>query len=140
EQRVRRARRAWHDRAWTDDLDPARIERWRAEAGAPASGPGPQPVFLRRLAVATLVAIAVVVIPVLTLLPASAIGPTLTVVSVPGSDAIQRRAAQLEAYRLFRVEPDAGVTPAEAGRLLQNLLYVGTGRPPQPGHRTPPHR
>ncbi|MEX2466263.1 MAG: hypothetical protein WD995_05100 [Gemmatimonadota bacterium] len=143
--RVRRARKAWHGRAWEDDLDPERVEAWealaRGSAQAPPEGASTSVArSLRRLALATSVAIAIVFFPILLLLPASAIGPTLARVSVPEYQGIQRRAAELEVYRAYGVAPDPSITPGEAGRLLQNLAYVGSDAPVPPGELDPPLR
>lgn len=127
EVRVRRARRAWHTGAWEDDLDPERIATWRARAGLEPSpaGAGAWPGRLRRMATVFSVCAVVVVVPVLLLLPVSAVGPLVASVAFPGYDGIQRRAAELEVYRVYRVSPDPAITPGEAGRLLQTLAYVG---------------
>jgi hypothetical protein len=143
--RVRRARKAWHAHAWEDDLDPERVRAWEESA----HGPGrPEAEYaaaawvraLRRLSIATSVGAAMVFVPVLLLLPASAIGPALARVSVPEYQAIQRRAAELEAYRAYRTGADPSVTPGEAGRLLQNLAYVGSVEPVPAGELEPPLR
>lgn len=142
--RVRRARRAWHAHAWEDDLDPERVRSWKEASGEPptdhehASSPSTR--TLRRLSVAMSVGAVVVFIPVLLLLPASALGPGLARVAVPDYQAVQRRAAELEAYRAFRAEADPSVTPGEAGRLLQNLAYVGSAEPVPSGELEPPLR
>ena len=141
--RVRRARKAWYGRAWEDDLDPERVLAWEEAAhGVPRSEPlqASAARILARLSAATSVAAAIVFIPVFLLLPASAIGPGLARVSVPEYQSIQRSAAELEAYRAYRAEADASVTPGEAGRLLQNLAYVGSEEPVPPGELEPPLR
>src|SRR5690606_29554911 len=63
DRRVRRARAAWHERAWIDDLDPARIGAWRSDAGEAEQEEGERAsrsVRLRRLALATNLATALV--------------------------------------------------------------------------------
>ena len=143
--RVRAVRKEWYGGAWEDDLDPERAEAWEEMAHGPARPEAEEVAVssvraLGRLALLTSVATAIVFLPVLLLLPAAAIGPALTRVSVPGYQAIQRRAAELEVYRAFRVTPDASVTPGEAGRLLQNLAYVGSTDSVPAGELEPPLR
>lgn len=141
--RVRRARRTWHARSWADDLDPERIESWHAEAGSAISAESERlraARRLRRFSFGALAAVVVVLVPVLVLLPASAVGPVLTRMTVPPFEATQRRAGGLEAYRAFRVPHDPAVTPGEAGRLLQTLAYVGNEQPVPSGELEPPVR
>lgn len=143
--RVRRARKAWHGRAWEDDLDPERARAWEEAARGPRRPEAEHAAAtsvktLGRLSIATSVGAAMVFAPVLLLLPASAIGPGLALVSVPEYQAIQRRAAELEAYRAYRADAEASVTPGEAGRLLQNLAYVGSTEPVPAGELEPPLR
>jgi hypothetical protein len=145
EARVRRARRVWHGRAWEDDLDPGRVREWEEVAHGPSRAGAEEAAAasvraLGRFSVATSIGAAIVFVPVLLLLPATAIGPGLARVSIPEIQAIQRRAAELEAYRAYRVPPDPSVTPGEAGRLLQNLAYVGSDEPVPPGELEPPLR
>lgn len=143
--RVRRARKAWHAHPWEDDLDPERVRAWEEAAHGPGRPEAERATAasvraLGRLSIATSVGAAMVFLPVLLLLPAAAIGPALARVSVPEYQGIQRRAAELEAYRVYRVEVDPSVTPGEAGRLLQNLAYVGSVEPIPPGELEPPLR
>ncbi len=142
EVRVRRARRAWHGQAWEDDLDPQRIEAWQAQAGlTPARGGGERWTRrLRGMAAALTVTALVAVVPVLSLLPVSAVGPVVAKVSFPRYEGIQRRAAELEVYRVHRVSPDPAITPGEAGRLLQTLAYVGEAGPVPETELEPPVR
>lgn len=137
--RVRRARRDWHSGAWEDDLDLRRIETWRNRARlAPRSDDARAPArLLGRAGIGFTIAAAVVLLPVLLLLPASAVGPMLASVSFSNYDDIQRRAAELEVYRVHRVTPDPAITPGEAGRLLQSLAYVGSDEPVPSGEVEP---
>lgn len=137
--RVRRARRDWHSGAWEDDLDLRRIETWRDRARL---APRPDDVraparLLGRVGIGFTIAAVVVLLPVLLLLPASAVGPMLASVSFPSYDDVQRRAAELEVYRVHRVSPDPAITPGEAGRLLQSLAYVGSDEPVPAGEVEP---
>lgn len=144
EGRVRRARAAWYQQPWAMDLDVQEIEAWRRELSSRqgrengvdllrrGSGAG-----FRRGAVAALVLAALVAVPVLTLIPASAIGPVLARVAVPRLAQVQERAARVEAYRDLRLAPDPAVDALEAGGILQDLLYVGSTREQAPGEKAP---
>lgn len=141
--RVRRARAAWFAKPWAADLDVADIEAWRREMTGTAEAPRRAdrlPVALRRGAVAIGFATVLVAVPVLTLVPTSAVGPILAMVALPRLGQAQQRAARAEAYRPYRVEPDASISPEEAGRLLQNLVYVGSDRPAAEGEVEPERR
>ena len=142
--RMRMARRAWFGRPWAADLVSEEIATWRSrfqahEPGAAhgASTGGKAPILLRRLALAFGVGTVVVAVPVLTLVPASAIGPVLAAVGVPRFGPLQERAARMEAFRDFRVATDPAVSAQDAGHLLQDLLYVGSSRSPSEGEQAP---
>lgn len=144
--RVRRARRAWFSQPWAEDLVGEEIQAWRSAlagvAGDEIAGrvdPRRAP-LLRRAGWAAVAIGVLVAVPVFTLVPASAIGPILVSVAVPGFGRIQERAAHVEAYRGLRLPSDPSVTPEDAGAALQTLLYAGTDRPPAEGEREPPRR
>jgi hypothetical protein len=142
ESMVRKARRAWFRHPWAQDLDAMEIEVWRKdmaeriERPAEAVRPGRGTAY-RRAAVGVGALAVVVALPVLTLVPASAIGPLLALIGAPRFSALQVRAARAEGYRAYRVEADPAVDPQEAGRILQDLLYVGAAPPSVPGERAP---
>lgn len=144
--RVRKARTRWFRQPWAQDLDPREIEAWRGELADRQGRPEPprreagRVTTLRRAAVLTTVLAFVVAVPVLTLIPTSAIGPVLALLALPRVSQVQQRAARAEAFRGLRVAPDASVSPDEAGRILQDLLYVGASRPPGPGEAEPTTR
>ncbi|MDZ7780899.1 MAG: hypothetical protein U5R14_13340 [Gemmatimonadota bacterium] len=141
--RIRRARKAWHGGAWEDDLDPERIRAWQQATRASTREPETldrHAARLRRGTVAAGVAAVVVLLPVLSLVPTSAVGPALARVSIPEYERVQRSAAELEAFRGYGVPHDPTVTAGEAGRLLQNLAYVGSSEPVRPGEVEPPLR
>lgn len=149
ERRVRRARRTWHDRSWSDDLTGEEVRSWRREvsetAGAIAPGPSPEAGLARGrlldVAGVTLAALAVVIaLPVLILVPASAVGPVLTTVSAPGFETYRPRAARAEAYRSYRIEADPSVSAEEAGRILHVLTFVASDDEPSTGERAPDRR
>ncbi|HSG49397.1 MAG TPA: hypothetical protein VLA43_16375, partial [Longimicrobiales bacterium] len=93
----------------------------------------------RAAAVVGLLAV-LVAVPVLTLVPTSAIGPVLALVALPRFDRVQKRAAEVEAFREYAVESDPTISALEAGQLLQELLYVGSAREPVVGELEPMHR
>jgi hypothetical protein len=134
--RVRRARRRWHEQPWADDLDAGEVRAWQESAPLTATDgggtpPGRDP-LLRPAAAGVLFTALLVTLPVLTLVPSSAIAPVLTTISMPTYDSYRSRAARAEAYRSYVVEGDPAISAAEAGRLLQDLMFVGEleGRPP----------
>ncbi len=141
--RVRRARASWYQQPWSLDLDAREIEAWRRELAAQRgqdagpAGPSRRAPAFRRGALAVGALAVVVAVPVLTLIPTSAVGPVLALVAFPRFGQVEERAARMEAYRGYRVEPDAGISAQEAGRILQDLLYVGSARPTAPGEREP---
>lgn len=141
--RVRRARRAWHEKPWAEDLVSDEARQWRtsfADSSGGTGGPEGSGRRSRALARGSLVvgALAVLVsIPMLTLIPTSAIGPVLATLAVPGYDTIRGRAARAEALRSYVVPVDPGITPLDAGRLLQVLAHVGADRGLSPGERAP---
>ena len=140
ESRVRRARRKWYDRPWAHDLATGEIRAWRAHlASRPAAEiePGGRAPAARRTAVLVGAAAVLVVFPVMTVVPTSAIGPLLTLVAAPRFEATQKRAAEAEALRSFGVEVDPNITPGEAGRILHMLMFVGSDRPVAPGEQEP---
>lgn len=144
--RVGRARRAWFGKPWLADLSGDEISAWRAGMEGPVTsrdlvtrwhvGPG----ALRRLATVVALVALVVAVPVLTLVPASTIGPVLAMVALPRFSRAQERAAGAEGYRAFRVAPDPALSPEEAGGLLQDILYAGSDRTPPHGERPPARR
>lgn len=143
--RVRRARFAWFRQPWTQDLVEDEISDWRAELAAlrgeelPAATDGGSAVLVRRSALVVGLLAILVAVPVLTLIPTSAVGPVLATVALPRFQRIQIRAARVEAYREFRVAPDFAVSPEEAGALLQDLLYVDQPAQPLEGELGPTH-
>lgn len=145
ESKVRKARRSWFRQPWAQDLDEEEIAAWRrdlaARLGHPCEdAPSGRGRVYRRWAAGVGVLVVAVALPVLTLVPTSAIGPLLALVAAPSFGNVQRRAARVEAYRAFRLEGDATLDPQEAGRILHGLLYVGSPPPSTPGERVPERR
>lgn len=145
EGRAMRARKVWHNQPWADDLTAHEIEQWRTATseslagGTPASGSRTGRILVG-LSVVVAASTVLLAAPVLTLVPASAVGPILTAVSVPGYDRYRPRAARTQAFRSFVTTGDVSITPEEAGQLLHDLIYVGLEDEPSPGERPPSRR
>ena len=133
--RVRRARSLWHKQPWSDDLAVEEIKNWQEVSGTE----GPPDRGQRLVLASTLVgALAIVVVlPVLTLMPASAVGPIIAAISVPSLDMYRPRAARAEAFRSYRVDGDVSISPTEAGAILHTLVFVGVDDEPSAGEREP---
>jgi hypothetical protein len=143
ETRVRRARRRWHQTPWAEDLGSDEALEWRdhfaphATQPAVSAGSPRRARALGRFAMVMGVLAALISVPILTLIPTSAIGPIMATLAVPGFDTVRGRAARAEALRSYVLPVDPSITPAEAGSLLQELAYVGSDREPTPGERAP---
>jgi len=142
--RVRRARSVWYRQPWANDLATEEIVAWKRVASpAPRDSASGAPRVASILRWATLVLAVVglfVVIPVLTLVPSSAVGPVLTALSAPSFESYRGRAARVEAFRSYSIEGDVSISGAEAGRLLNDLIHVGSTAEPAPGARPPSRR
>lgn len=135
--RVRRARSAWFQQPWASDLVEDEIAAWRSDlaalqgedpATARAAHGGVSSALLRRTALGVGFLAVLVAVPVLTLVPTSAVGPVLAAVALPRFGQLQRRAALMEAFRGYRLTPDPSVSPVspqQAGKILQEMMYVG---------------
>lgn len=145
ERRVRRARRRWHAQPWSEDVGLEEVRRWHRSLDpgfliADAESSVKRGAHGRVLTAAGAVVggcAVLVALPVLTLLPTSAVGSVLMTVSTPGFEAYRSRAARIEAYRSYAVDGDVSTTAQVAGGILQDLLFVGSGRAPDPGERPP---
>jgi len=144
--RVKRARRAWHGQPWTADLVSEEIAAWRARRRG-AAFPSPTAPRHRSLApwlrgsvllVGALAAL--IALPVVTLVPTSAVGPVLAVLGSPSFEGTLKRSAEVEAFRSYVLDPDPAISPAEAGQMLVDLMHVGTTRPVGHGEREPSRR
>lgn len=145
--RVRRARSTWFQQPWASDLVGEEIDAWRAdlarrrgEVPGPARREGRSAQGLYRGSLVMGFFAAVVAVPVMTLVPTSAIGPVLAVVALPRFDRVQRRAAEVEAFRGYGVVKDPAISAEEAGQLLQELLYVGSTLAPVASELEPVRR
>jgi len=146
ESRVRKARREWFKQPWSEDLVADEIERWREDL-TDLSDPALRGVvnaarapFVRRLGILAVGLGIVIAVPVFTLMPTSAIGPILVALAVPEFDRVQMRAAEVEAFRDYRVDTDGALSPTEAGEVLHKLLFVGYTNSPGEGEREPVER
>lgn len=144
ERRVRQARTQWHQQPWAEDLVVDEIREWRSSVAAadssirPSDPPKPSVGRVLSAAGVGMGFLAVLVtLPVLTLVPASAIGPVLASVSAPGFERYRPRAARAEAFRSFAIDADPAVSPQEAGRLLHLLMFPDSAQQVSPGLRAP---
>jgi len=141
--RVRRARRAWHEKPWAQDLVSDEAREWRSSfatsvgGGEAPEGPTGRSRALGRGAFVVGALAVLVSVPMLALIPTSAIGPLLTTLAVPGYETLRGRAARAEALRSYVAPVDPSITPREAGMLLQELAHVGGERNLSPGERPP---
>jgi hypothetical protein len=137
---VRRARRVWYKQPWADDLASDEISDWKTAAppGLLSASDGVRSARLLRGAGALVAGLGLVVIlPVLTLAPASAVAPILTAISAPSVEKYRPRTARIEAFRSFAIDGDVSIAPSEAGVLLNDLMYVAAERDPSPGEQGP---
>lgn len=145
ERRVRKARKVWYAQPRATDADDAEVRRWRQAAASTGSVATVEPSssdkggsgLLAKAGLAVALVSVVVALPVLTLLPASAVGPVLSTVSAPGFDSYRPRAARAEAYRAYAVGGDPAVSPQEAGRILHAITFAASGDEAGPGERRP---
>lgn len=148
EGRVRTTRKAWYSEPGTAASTRDEIREWRASMDVHGAVDGRDVLGGSRVGSGALrwggivvAALAVAVaLPVLTLVPASAVGPILSTVSAPGIETYRPRAARAEAYRSYAIEADLDITPQEAGALLHTLTLVGSSDPPGTGEREPERR
>ncbi len=139
EERVlRRARKRWHQRPWTEDMARGEVREWneamaerapaivgpRTELDDAASAPRPAGVA-RAVNVALAVVTFVAFVPVFALVFSAAILPLLARVPVPELDGSRDRYAALEPLRRYALDPDPTITAAEAGAMLHTLSFVG---------------
>lgn len=145
EAKVRRARKLWFERPSAEDQSAEEIRAWQSSAlhatgGRDAEWRHDTARALARGAVVVGAFAILLALPVFTLVPSSAIAPILTTISTPTYDIYRTRAARVEAYRSYVVEGDVSITPGEAGRILHDLMFVGSTEDPSPGERPPSRR
>ncbi len=123
-----RARRSWHGQSWTADLARQDVAAWRTEATEREVVPEPPRMGVRGLRVISVVAVAaagVALLPGLTVVPASSMGPIVASLTSMRFTATTRRVAEAEVLRDYRLPTDPAVGPQEAGQLLNTLSHVG---------------
>jgi len=143
---VRKARKEWFAQPWSRDLARDDVYQWnddfeeRREEEIP--GPGGRGGGGRfRLAGGVVLGLGIVVlIPSLTMLFSTAMGPVLASLAAPEFAATQRKAAAVEAYRRYVVEKDSAVTPQDAGRIAHSLSFTGSDREAQELEQEPATR
>ncbi|HEX9887180.1 MAG TPA: hypothetical protein VGA70_11865, partial [Longimicrobiales bacterium] len=136
---LRKARKEWHDKPWSQDLERSEITDWHDDLGrrdatehlkgGRSSRSG---WVLRASAYAVVVVAAFVVVPSVTLVVSSSVSPILSLIAVPRFSRTQQRAARVEALWRYRVPADGTVTPQEAGEILHVLesLFSRAGDDP----------
>lgn len=138
-----RAREAWHNTEWAEDLARHEIDAWQGASedrgfvptGASVRG---APAWPSLALVGIVVGALLAVLPAMTVVPASSIGAVFSSVGAWRYDRSLQRAAEAEAYRPYRVEADSTVTAYEAGGLLHSLARAGMGPHPAEEFRDPP--
>lgn len=140
---VRRARKRWFAQPWAADLVGEEIREWRkamADRTGRALEEGRSVLGARALRAFALVVVALGVLtalPVLTLVPTSAVGSILAAVAMPKFSATSEKAARAEAYRFLRLDVDPSITPDDAAGVFADLMYVGDTRGPSELMRRP---
>lgn len=133
---LRNARTRWFRQPWREDLTTDDVDRWndafeeRREEPVPGRGGRGGGGRFRVAGGVVLALSALVLIPSLTMLFSTAMGPVLASLAVPEFGATQKRAAAVEAYRRYTLPKDSSVSPREAGEILHALSFTGSGREP----------
>lgn len=137
-----RAREAWHNNEWSEDLARHEIDLWQNQTvergfespGAIRSGSRTWPTVAL---VGAVVGAFIAILPAMTLVPASSAGAVFSELGGWSYTRSLERAAAAEAFRAYRIDPDPGVTPAEAGEILQVIARSGQGPHPSDRIRVP---
>jgi hypothetical protein len=128
---TRRARKEWHKHPWSEDLVREEVASWKAgaqERGLSLRVPALRAGWLTGITVALITTSVVGIVPTITLVPASSMGAILSAITGWSFERTARRAASNEAFRRFRLEPNALITPEEAGSILNVLANLGEAR------------
>ena len=142
---VRRARGRWFRQPWSEQLELSEVEKWQSLLRN-VSGTDERPDLARPSRILRYLVIGVgllgtlILFPLFALAPTSAIGPIMASVAVPRFTQTQERAARAEAFRLYRVPTTDETTAAQAGQLLQTLMFVGRSDQPALGEVAPGER
>ncbi len=142
---VRRARGRWFRQPWSEQLELSEVEKWQSlltnarGTDEPHDSARPSRI-LRHLVIGVGVLGTVILFPLFALAPTSAMGPIMASVAVPRFTRTQERAAQAEAFRLYRVPATDETTATQAGQLLQTLMFVGRSDQPAQGEVAPGQR
>jgi hypothetical protein len=139
--KVRSARHAWLREEGADRIA-SEGAQWAARLdGAGDSvtlGPGPKNEARKFRSGATAVVILFVasLVPTMTVAVTAAIGPILAAIAVPKFLSVQEMAGAAETLRRFRIPFSDSIAPGDAGAALQNIAFVGEGRP-EPWEQAP---
>jgi hypothetical protein len=126
-----RARRDWHKKPWSKDLEREEVERWHRDLGGrdaaealPAATPG-SPRRLRLASWSVALVAVFIVVPALALVVSASVSPVLAMIAVPRFGETSARAARLEPLWRYRAAVDSTITPQEAGEALHALGRAG---------------
>jgi hypothetical protein len=142
---VRAARGGWDAQEGTDRVraeSTAWSERLEQSGDSVVLGAGAKGEAARfRTGVAVVAALFVIgFLPTMTIAVTTAVGPILAEIAVPSFLSVQEMAGAAEALRRYRVPRDPSITPADAGRALQDLAFVGASVTPEAWERGPSTR
>lgn len=142
---VRRARNDWFSQPWSDELAHSEVEAWQKDlrdlrGSDELEDPPRYARTFKYLAIGVGALGAVAVLPPFALAPTSTVGPIMATVAIPRFAQTQERAAGAEAFRPYRVPATGETTPAQAGQLLQTLMFVGRSGMPVQGEVAPLQR
>ena len=142
---VRRARGKWFRQPGREQLTLSEIDAWRKDLGD-VGGASERDDSLRHARALGYVVIGVGVLgalalfPPFALAPTAAVGPIMASVAIPRLAQTQERASQAEAFRPYRLPATGQTTPAQAGQLLQSIMFVGRSDMPATGEVEPVQR
>lgn len=140
-----RSREAWHAEEWSEDLARHEIDAWRAATeqrgldtsdGRSSGSPAWPTVAVVGLVVGAFMA----VLPAMTFVPAASLGAIFTSIGGWGYTVPLQRAAEGEAFRAYRLEPDSTLSPRAAGEIVQVIALVGRDAPAAEALRAPVRR
>lgn len=129
---LRRARRAWFNQPWSQDLEQGEIAEWHESLGRRDGAVQVPPGSDRRgtelrvaAAGSALLGLGVGGMGVV-LMGMAGIGPMLATIATPTFSVVHDRAVKAEAVTEYRLPADPDITPLMAGEALVALAHVGT--------------
>ena len=142
---VRRARGTWFRQPGREEHALSEVDAWCKDLGD-VGGPNDRDDALRHSKTLGYVVIgvgvlgAVALFPPFALAPTAAVAPIMASVAIPRRAQTQERASQAEALRPCRLPASGETTPAQAGQLLQSIMFVGRSDRPATGEVEPVQR